>query len=327
MFNRQDPPTSTVSPRAKRAIRISFSFYAVFALLFAANLAAQSPARPRILGIAHVEIHVSDPAVAKKFYSVLVPVIGECAGCNSSEQNIWLQLASGQSVLLWNPSSMPRPTVPESSLLKSISFEIDDIRKMIGLLRANGVSFREMYPVDGDPSLIVADPEGHEIEFIQPEPSPVNPRRAGILKPKSVRLIHAGFVVKDRAAMDKFYKDIFGFRTYWSGGMKDGEIDWVDMQVPDGTDWIEYMLNVAPDASHKTLGVMNHIALGVPDIHAAQQQLIKNGWKGTEEPKIGRDGKWQLNLYDPDDTRIELMEFTPVEKPCCSEYTGPHPKP
>jgi len=47
----------------------------------------------------------------------------------------------------------------------------------------------------------------------------------------------------------------------------------------------------------------------------------------NEAPKIGRDGKWQLNLYDPDETRVELMEFTPVEKPCCSEYTGPHPKP
>ena len=147
------------------------------------------------------------------------------------------------------------------------------------------------------------------------------------LSPLSRRLIHSGFVVSDRAAEDKFYKDILGFHVYWHGGRTDDETSWVDMQVPDGTDWIEYMLNVSPTASHKTLGVMNHIALGVPDIHAAQQQLIKNGWKGTEEPKIGRDGKWQLNLYDPDDTRVELMEFTPVEKPCCSEYTGPHPKP
>jgi hypothetical protein len=38
-------------------------------------------------------------------------------------------------------------------------------------------------------------------------------------------------------------------------------------------------------------------------------------------------GKWQMNLYDPDGTRIEFMEFTPVQKPCGSEYTAPHPKP
>jgi hypothetical protein len=65
----------------------------------------------------------------------------------------------------------------------------------------------------------------------------------------------------------------------------------------------------------------------LPDIEQAAYRLRKNGIELTEEPKIGRDGKRQLNLYDPDMTRVELMEFTPTEKPCCSEYTGPHPKP
>jgi len=37
-----------------------------------------------------------------------------------------------------------------------------------------------------------------------------------------------------------------------------------------------------------------------------------------EQPKIGRDGKWQLNLYDPNSTRVELMEPKPVKTPCCS---------
>jgi hypothetical protein len=99
------------------------------------------------------------------------------------------------------------------------------------------------------------------------------------------------------------------------------------MQVPDGTDWVEYMLNISPTPDKHTLGVMNHIALGVEDIHETEKRLIANGWKPGEKPKIGRDGKWQINLYDPDDTRIEFMEFTPKEKPCCSEFTGPHPGP
>ncbi|MGB6961781.1 MAG: hypothetical protein WBF01_15365, partial [Candidatus Acidiferrum sp.] len=103
--------------------------------------------------------------------------------------------------------------------------------------------------------------------------------------------------------------------------------DWVAMQVPDGTDWIEYMLRIAPGADKHTLGVMNHISLGVPNIHAIQQQIIKAGAKPGEEPKIGRDGKWQLNLYDANDTRIEFMEFKPAEKPCCSDFTGQHPGP
>lgn len=42
-------------------------------------------------------------------------------------------------------------------------------------------------------------------------------------------------------------------------------------------------------------------------------------------PKIGRDGKWQYNLFDPDGTRAEIMEFQPVVKPCCSEFTAASP--
>ena len=196
---------------------------------------------------------------------------------------------------------------------------------MADFLRANGIAFERWYPVDGDPELVASDPEGREIRFIQPDPSPMNRRRAGTLKPKPVRLIHAGFVVRDRPATEHFYKDILGFRSYWHGGMKDGTDDWLDLQVPDGTDWIEFMLNVPSGADHHTLGVMNHIALGFPDVRAVQKLLLKEGARLTEEPKIGRDGKWQLNLYDPDDTRVEFMEFTPTQKPCCSEYTGPHP--
>jgi len=142
------------------------------------------------------------------------------------------------------------------------------------------------------------------------------------------RIIHAGFIVQNRPAMEHFYKDILGFRPYWHGGGKEDGIDnWASFQVPDGSDWIEFMLNVPESADQRLRGIMNHIALGVTDIHAAQEQLRKNGAALTEEPKIGRDGKWQLNLYDPDGTRVEFMEFTPVQKPCCSEFTAPHPKP
>jgi hypothetical protein len=89
------------------------------------------------------------------------------------------------------------------------------------------------------------------------------------------------------------------------------------MRVPDGTDWIEYMLGVN-NPTPKTRGVMNHFALGVPDIHAAEKMVLDHGFTPGEKPKIGRDGKWQLNLYDPDLTRVELMEFKPVQTPCCS---------
>jgi catechol 2,3-dioxygenase-like lactoylglutathione lyase family enzyme len=133
-------------------------------------------------------------------------------------------------------------------------------------------------------------------------------------------MIHVGVTVRDRAAADRFYKDILGFQVMWYGGMADDRVDWVDMRVPEGSDWLEYMLNVH-NPSPRTLGVMHHLALGVPSVEMAYREVVGRGYK-AEQPKIGRDGKWQLNLYDPDSTRAELMEPKPVQKPCCSPILG-----
>ena len=171
---------------------------------------------------------------------------------------------------------------------------------------------------------MVDDPEGHRIEFVE---RGKEESAAPAASASSRRIIHTGFLVYKREAEDHFYRDILGFRLYWHGGMKDDETDWVAMQVPDGTDWLEYMLNQPQHPDLRLTGVMNHVSLGVADMKKAQAILESHGWKphGDEKAQMGKDGKWQLNVFDPDMTRVELMEFKPAEKPCCSEFTGPHP--
>ena len=56
------------------------------------------------------------------------------------------------------------------------------------------------------------------------------------------------------------------------------------MQVPDGTDWVEYMLNVPQDADKRELGVMNHISLGVVSVEEADEEL-KGGGKFDRRSK------------------------------------------
>jgi catechol 2,3-dioxygenase-like lactoylglutathione lyase family enzyme len=272
--------------------------------------------RPRILGIARVEFYSTNVAAARGFYSQILRPEGACLWCEQIPRSpLGIVLGSRQLLILATP-----PKASPASMLYEIDFAVDDVNAMRAYLAANKVEITEDKK---DSFPVIIDPEGHRIGFVQSPSIPAKARPSM----ESMHLIHAGFVVQNRNAEDRFYQDLLGFHVYWHGGMKDDETDWVDMQVADGTDWIEYMLNVPADADKKLLGVMNHIALGVPDIHRAAKQLLTNGMKLTEEPQIGRDGKWQLNLYDPDDTRVELMEFTPVEKPCCSSYTGPHPKP
>ncbi|HVH70829.1 MAG TPA: VOC family protein, partial [Candidatus Dormibacteraeota bacterium] len=213
----------------------------------------------------------------------------------------------------------------DGNLLEEVTFETSNAEQLHSYLVGNGIAVGEIHDVPKfNRYFSLTDPEGHHIGFIQYLSADDHSDGAAQI---SSRIIHAGLVVHDRAAEDHFYKDILGFRPYWHGGTKEGEDKWVSMQVPNGTDWIEYMLNVPANADKHLLGVMNHIALGVSDIYAAQGGLTRNGWKPGEQPKIGRDGKWQLNLYDPNGTRVEFMEFNPVQKPCCSEFTGPHPGP
>ena len=65
----------------------------------------------------------------------------------------------------------------------------------------------------------------------------------------------------------------------------------------------------------------------LPVTLAAAAQLRKQGLQTFDGPEIGRDGKNSLDAYDPDDTRVEVMEFTPTKPPCCHPYTASHPKP
>ena len=304
-----------------RIMTIALGSLAVFACGVHLRSANAAPRRPPIWRIAQMTILTTAMPAAHAFYETLLPAGHKtCKGCAKVPENAFL-VNGGQSIYL---SKAPSPA--PANLLALVTFATDNLAELRRYLVAHNIECNPPANQKGaDRILSVHDPEKHNILFLQ---QPKNLRVGSGEEPEpSFQIIHAGFVVHDRAAEDKFYKDILGFHVYWHGGMKDGEDNWVDMQVPDGTDWIEYMLKVPENASHKTLGVMNHIALGVPDIHKAQEQLVKNGWKGGEEPKIGRDGKWQLNLYDPDETRVELMEFTPTKEPCCSAYTGPHPRP
>lgn len=288
----------------------------VLLAIAAAGHGQNPPPKPQITGIAHVSFYSSNLAAANQFYAGLLGLTADPARPNAYP-------VGAQFVEL-----EPLPAGHGHDLISHVAFATTDAEGVRKFLASHGVNVPDKVNTGGDGTLWfpMKDPEGNPIEFVQAPPA-LTGRHPEV--PVSKVMIHAGFVVHDRAAEDKFYKDLLGFHVYWHGGMKEDETDWVDMQVPDGTQWLEYML-VRPreQLSPRTLGVLNHIALGVPSVADAAQLLRSRGWKPSENEKeqLGRDGKWQLNLYDPDGTRVELMEFTPVQKPCCSSYTGPHPR-
>jgi catechol 2,3-dioxygenase-like lactoylglutathione lyase family enzyme len=280
-----------------------------------------TPKRPRITGIDHVRIYVSNLDKATQFYAQTLGFLEGSACRNTPRSCVTVDWARKQAIEFQKvPSGSTR------NWLAEVAFATDDVDQMHSYLSARGIA---VGPLSTDASLRhfeLTDPEGNHIAFAQRVP-PFSTDDPPSLHQVGEQLLHAGFVVKDLAAENHFYRDVLGFRLYWRGGFKDQDTDWYEIQVPDGDNWIEYMLNIPANADHKELGVQNHFSLAVRDIHAAATQLRAHGLTNFDGPEIGRDGKWALDAYDPDETRVEFMEFAPAQKPCCAEYTGPHPKP
>ncbi len=282
-------------------------------LLFTFASFGQAPQRPAITGVAFFRMYAADPAASAAFYSKTLALPSKESdgvtryAVNSSQ---WLEVK-------------PLPSPAPVSRMEAVAFTTRDVAALERYLKARSVAIAQ--PLK-DGVFGVHDPEGNLILFVQhgvkpaglPAPSPDAP---------SHRIIHAGFMVADRANEDAFWQGILGFRPYWYGGPKPDTINWVSLQVPDGSDWIEYMLNNPPNPTLQHIGVMDHFSLGVVNMKDTVAKLAANHCEGPNctKSQMGKDGKVQLNLYDPDLTRVEFMEFQPSEKPCCSEFTGKHP--
>jgi len=297
--------------------RLCFLLIACFACL--PLTAEDQPARPPITGIARIRIYSTDLYKSRDFYSRILGLASGTAGCAGIAHPCYTVNERQQIELVQVTSATP------ANLLAEIAFATPDVEQMRRFLLAHHVTVSD---IKKDPNGVqhfeLLDPEGHPIAFVQlPSQRFFNAAAEQI----STRMIHAGFIVKDHAVEDRFYMDLLGFRMYWHGGFKDADNDWWEIQVPDGSDWIEYMLNISPKADKQERGVQNHFSFAVDKIQSAAARLRTHGLKSTDNPEIGRDGKWSWDIYDPDLTRIEFMEFKPAQEPCCHPYTADHPKP
>jgi catechol 2,3-dioxygenase-like lactoylglutathione lyase family enzyme len=286
-----------------------------FVLTVSAPAFAQQPIRPAITGISFARFYTTDPEAAQKFY-------GSTLGFARKEDGgIWLYPVNHSQwieVLNATPQSNAR--------LAAVAFTTSDAAQLERYLEAHSV--QPAIPLS-DGQFGVRDPEGNLVIFVQSGSEKLVATAPKSPTATSTRIIHVGFMVDNRDNENAFWQAILGFRPYWHGGHADDITDWVSLQVPDGSDWIEYMLNPAPTPTLRQSGMSDHFSLGVAHMQDAVAALARNRCEGPNcsKTQIGRDGKVQLNLFDPDQTRVEFMEFTPSQQPCCSPFTGTHPTP
>jgi len=306
---------------------MQFRVLAAFTLAAAAQMPDKPIARPRITGISHIAVYTSNPAATDHYYR---EIIGAAKLADPEDPTgVRYALSATQFIEV-----LPLPADAGINRLDHTAWNTDDaegLRRYLGS-RSWKVPYRVEKGADGSRWFAVKDPEGNKVEFVQPPEypkAPVNPNAIGH------HIIHVGFLVHSRAVEDTFYRDLLGFRPYWFGGMVEGKIDWVSQQAPDSHDWLEYMLTsgpsgtgIPPTISQHNLGVLDHFSIGEVSVFEAYK-VLQNGNRLTgvhdDQPKIGKDGKGQFNLYDPDGIRAELMNFHATDKPCCSSFTSDDP--
>jgi len=309
----------------------SLAAVSLVAITLTAN-AQSALARPKITGISHIAVYTSNPTATDHYYR---EVIGAAKLPDpENPQGVKYALSSTQFVEV-----LPLPANAGINRLDHTAYNTEDVDGLRKYLAAKAwkTPAKIEKGADGSRWFAVMDPEGNKVEFVQTPHLPKD-----VVAPNAVghHIIHLGIMVHDRAVEDTFYKDLLGFRPYWYGAMAEGRTDWVSQQTPDSHDWLEYMLSggkgsrpdgsgIPADINQHDLGVLDHLSVGEVSVDAAYKTLKDSGrLVGTVNDghtQIGKDGKGQFNLYDPDGIRLELMNFHATEKPCCSSFTADDP--
>jgi lactoylglutathione lyase len=285
----------------------------VLVLILGFVVSSRAADRPPLVGIAHIAFQVSDLAKAQAFYGGLLGYEDafRLYKEDGTTRLVYFKVNDRQYIEIF-PGLPPE----QDDRLSHIALETTNLEALRLYLAEKGVQVPQKINQgqDGNLNFTVKDPDGHRVEFVQYQPGSMQTKAKGsYLGPRRLasRMLHVGVTVADVAAADKFYKDILGFSEIWRGGTSDDVTSWINMKVPDGTDYVEYML-VTGKVDRKQLGTLHHAALLVPDMQQALETLRERplGWDPAhvQPPRVGRNKRWQLNLYDSDGSRTELME-------------------
>jgi catechol 2,3-dioxygenase-like lactoylglutathione lyase family enzyme len=299
-------------------------------LILTAALGAQ-PQRPRITGVAHIALFVHDMEKSRAYYKDFLG-FGEPYSLEKSDSApavTFIKVNDRQYIELF-------PEVEAGSdRLNHIAVETDNVDAMRVYLASKGITVPAK-PTLGrikNLSFTVKDPDGHDVEFVQYMPGGWSTREKGKYMPAervSARMMHVGIIVGDLDRAMKFYRDILGFQEFWRGSRDGKVLDWVNVKAPDGDTYIEFMLYgdlPAPTAR----GSAHHMCLEVPDINKTKAWLesrpAAKDYTRPLEIRTGINRKHQMNLFDPDGTRSEVMEPVTVDGKPAASATAPPPQP
>ena len=176
------------------------------ALLMAttAPLAAQTAKRPAITGIAFARFYTTQPDAAQKFY-------GDTLGFTRLQANgVWTYpVNTSQWIEVLTSPPPPQPNVR----MAAVAFTTRNAAGLERYLAAHG--FKAEFPLKAG-EFGVRDPEGNLVIFVQSGSNKTVAKAPPSPNVTSKRIIHVGFIVRDAAKEDAFWRDVLGFHPYRS---------------------------------------------------------------------------------------------------------------
>jgi catechol 2,3-dioxygenase-like lactoylglutathione lyase family enzyme len=307
-------------------------------LISGASVRAQgaAPQRPEITGISHVAYFASDLPKAISFWHDLLG-FDEYTTLNRPGTDqiriAFIKINDHQHIELFTDTP---PSPP--NMMSHLCFSVSNVEQMRAYLRAKGFEVKAGKggtTRTGDYAFEIRDPDHTLIEFVQSLPTGIEMQNKGKFMPStriSDAIYHVGFLVGNLDKSLAFYEGVLGFHETWRGSSDGRELSWVNLQVPDGKDYIELMLYANKPSG---FGTKNHISLVVPDMQKAIAEIESRPAYKTYlatygrplDMHVGKNGKRQVNLYDPDGTRVELMEAHTVDGKPVAPSTAPAPPP
>jgi catechol 2,3-dioxygenase-like lactoylglutathione lyase family enzyme len=303
-------------------------------VLIASAISAQTD-RPKVLGVAHMAVYVKDLDKTLEFYKGMlgyeVPFTlpkKEGGGVRIA----FVKVNDNQYFEIFNEADRGE------GQLNHISFYTDSADRMYAYLKSKGIAVMgDKGSVGkgqtGNKNFNVKDPDGHIVEIVEYQPDSWTAREKGKFMPAtriSDHIMHLGVLAGDLDKSNDFYGGILGFKEFWRGSGSPRMLSWVNMRPAEADDYLELMLyDKLPEPGSR--GTKNHASLTVPDADKALAEVKRRaaqiGYTREIVIQTGVNRKRQINLYDPDGTRIELMEPNTVDGKPAPNSTAPVPHP
>lgn len=269
-----------------------------------------------LMGLAHVGVRVSNLEGARAFYS---GVLGLDNAFTTTKDDgsvfvAYMKVNDHQFIELF-PGLKPEDTIP----MTHIAMWTEDLEKTRKILLSRGLAPTEIHkgPRDHNLSCSLRQLPGQSLmflEFVQYMPDSLHMQSKGKALGAhrlSTHLEHAGIVTTDLDAALKFYVDRLGFKETWRRANADTKrVSLIHLRMPGPSgDYVELSNLGDTKLTRARAGTAAHCSLEVPDIKAAHQAVVDLGQtKDLKDPRFGLDLRWQFNLFDPDGTRVELMQ-------------------